>query len=49
MEVGVLRRSILALVLIVGGLLVAACTQPAGGVAPDGTAAPVDASGKYGY
>jgi hypothetical protein len=45
----VLRRSILALVLVVGGLWVAACTQPAGGAAPEGTGAPVESDGKYGY
>jgi hypothetical protein len=55
MEVGV-RRSIIAFVLVVG-LWVVGCTQPAGGassVAPGASApapsgAPVDSGGKYGY
>ncbi|MGZ9277093.1 MAG: hypothetical protein ACXW4L_08235 [Candidatus Limnocylindrales bacterium] len=44
-----LRRSILALVLVAGGLWVAACTQPAGGAGPDASGAPLDSGGKYGY
>lgn len=52
-----MRRSIIAFVLVVVGMWVTGCTQPAGGASTNApgasaappSAAPMDSGGKYGY